>query len=470
MLSSFRKFAKTKIAGVFVGIIILPFVFWGMGSMFSSGNVNNLAKINDTNLTTKEFIDYVNQSNIPNNTIRENLENNIIEELLSTLISTTLLELEIENFNIIISENTIFKKIKSNKNFLDEDGNFQRIKYEKFLLENNQSAVGFELRLRGRELQKNLFDYIGAGMVLPKFLAKSIYIQENSMLNIEFIDLKNFYKKEFTDKELLTFINDNKDDLQVEYVDFDYAIINPKNLIGVDDFNQAYFDKIDQIEIDISNNIDFNSIVDNYGLKAVNIPNFKISKDNNEIEKRIYEVRNIEYDLIENKDDFIIYKIRKLEKKSPNINDNQLKDEITQLISQKNKYEFNKDLINKIQNNEFKENDFLKMGGNAIQKTSINSIKDNKKFEINSVELLYSLPLNSFTLITDDKDNIFLAKIANVKKNDLELKNDELKQFITKENSKNKTNILKSYDVLLNEKYNVVLNQKTIERVKNFFK
>ena len=470
MLSSLRKFAKTKIAGVFVVIIILPFVFWGMGGMFSSGNVNNLAKINDTNLTTKEFIDYVNQSNIPNNTIRENLENNIIEELLSTLISTTLLELEIENFDIIISENTIFKKIKSNKNFLDEDGNFQRIKYEKFLLENNQSAVGFELRLRGRELQKNLFDYIGAGMVLPKFLAKSIYIQENSMLNIEFIDLKNFYKKEFTDKELLTFINDNKDDLQVEYVDFDYAIINPKNLIGVDDFNQAYFDKIDQIEIDISNNIDFNSIVDNYGLKAVNIPNFKISKDNNEIEKRIYEVRNIEYDLIENKDDFIIYKIRKLEKKSPNINDNQLKDEITQLISQKNKYEFNKDLINKIQNNEFKENDFLKMGGNAIQKTSINSIKDNKKFEINSVELLYSLPLNSFTLITDDKDNIFLAKIANVKKNDLDLKNDELKQFITKENSKNKTNILKSYDVLLNEKYNVVLNQKTIERVKNFFK
>jgi len=470
MLSSFRKFAKTKIAGVFVGIIILPFVFWGMGSMFSSGNVNNLAKINDTNLTTKEFIDYVNQSNIPDNTIRENLENNIIEELLSSLISTTLLELEIENFNIIISENTIFKKIKSNKNFLDEDGNFQRIKYEKFLLENNQSAVGFELRLRGRELQKNLFDYIGAGMVLPKFLANSIYMEENSILNIEFIDLKNFYKKEFTDKELLTFINDNKDDLQVEYVDFDYAIINPKNLIGVDDFNQAYFDKIDQIEIDISNNIDFNSIVDNYGLKAVNIPNFKISKDNNEIEKRIYEVRNIEYDLIENKDDFIIYKIRKLEKKSPNINDNQLKDEITQLISQKNKYEFNKDLINRIQDKEFKENHFLEMGTNAIQKTSINSIRDNKKFEINSVELLYSLPLNSFTLITDDKDNIYLAKIANIKKNNLELKNDELNQFIKKENSKNKTNILKSYDVLLNEKYKVVLNQKTIERVKNFFK
>ena len=467
MISSFRKFAKTKIAGVFVGIIILPFVFWGMGSMFSSGNVNNLAKINDTNLTTKEFIDYVNQSNIPDNTIRENLENNIIEELLSSLISTTLLELEIENFNIIISENTIFKKIKSNKNFLDEDGNFQRIKYEKFLLENNQSAVGFELRLRGRELQKNLFDYIGAGMVLPKFLAKSIYIQENSMLNIEFIDLKNFYKKEFTDKELLTFINDNKDDLQVEYVDFDYAIINPKNLIGVDDFNQAYFDKIDQIEIDISNNIDFKSIVDNYGLKTVDNSNFKISKNSNEIEKKIYEVRNTEFDLIENKDDFIIYQIRKLEKKSPDISDKQLKDEITQLISQKNKYEFNKDLINKIQNNEFKENHFLKMGENAIQKTSINSIKDNKKFEINSVELLYSLPLNSFTLINDEKNNVYVAKIKKFTNKPIDDK--KLQEYVNKQNSNIKNSMLKSYDLFLNEKYKVVINQKTIERVKNFF-
>ena len=34
--------------------------------------------------------------------------------------------------------------IKDNKNFQDENGAFERIKYEKFLLENNQSAPGFE--------------------------------------------------------------------------------------------------------------------------------------------------------------------------------------------------------------------------------------------------------------------------------------------------------------------------------------
>ena len=33
----------------------------------------------------------------------------------------------------------------------------------------------------------------------------------------------------------------------------------------------------------------------------------------------------------------------------------------------------------------------------------------------------------------------------------------------------NARGILKTYDLLLNTKYNVVMNQKTIERVKNFF-
>ena len=45
MIGSLRNFAKTKLAGLLVFIMIIPFVFWGMGGMFSSGNTNNLAKI-----------------------------------------------------------------------------------------------------------------------------------------------------------------------------------------------------------------------------------------------------------------------------------------------------------------------------------------------------------------------------------------------------------------------------------------
>ena len=195
MISSFRNFAKTKFAGILVFIMIIPFVFWGTGSMFSSGNTNTIVKINESIVSTEEFIDYLNNSGIPQKTIRENLNNNIIEELLSGLVSTKILDLEIEEYDLIISKETLLKMIKKNKNFLDDQGNFQRLKYEKFLLENSQSAPQFELRLKNRELQKNLFSFIGAGTISPKFLVNKLYEEENKKLEIDFINLNNFYKK-----------------------------------------------------------------------------------------------------------------------------------------------------------------------------------------------------------------------------------------------------------------------------------
>ena len=472
MISSFRNFAKTKFAGILVFIMIIPFVFWGMGSMFSSGNTNNIVKINKTNISTQDFIDHINRSNIPQQTIRNNLDRNIIEELLSTLVSTTLLELEVKDFKILVSEETLLKKIKTNKNFQNDNGDFERLKYEKFLLENNQSAPAFELRLRGRELQKSLFDYIGAGTVSPSFLTKKLYEEENKKLEIQYINLKDSYKKkeEVKISEINNFLDENKEQLKTEYIDFSYTVINPKLLIGVDEFNQTFFDKIDEIEVDISNNISLKEIANKLNIQPINIVDFKLSTKANDIEKKIFEARNIKFDIIENNDDYILYQINKSEEKSPDLKDAEFKEDIINLILQKNKFDFNKELLEKIQNKKFNDNDFLKLGKDKVQTTTLNSIKDNKKFEINAVELLYSLPLNSFTLINDENNQIYLAKIKKTINQSIDLNDDNFKNYTDKQNTNNKQNILKSYDLLLNKKYNVVINEKTIERVKNFFK
>ena len=110
------------------------------------------------------------------------------------------------------------------------------------------------------------------------------------------------------------------------------------------------------------------------------------------------------------------------------------------------------------------------MGKNQIQTTKINSIKDNKKFQIDAVKVLYSMPENSFTLINDEKNEIYLAKVNRFIKGPELQDKDLLKEYINKENSNIKNTMLKSYDLFLNKKYEVDINQKTIERVKNFFK
>ena len=99
----------------------------------------------------------------------------------------------------------------------------------------------------------------------------------------------------------------------------------------------------------------------------------------------------------------------------------------------------------------------------------LNSVRDNEKFNIESIQMIYSLPLNTFTLINDKNNNIYLIKIKNAINKVVDKKSEDFKSYIAKENSNSKNSILKSYDLFLNNKYNVVVNQKTINRVKNLF-
>jgi peptidyl-prolyl cis-trans isomerase D len=463
---------KNKIGGlILIIVIIIAFGFGGFGGGFLSNNQNNLAKINKTNVTSQDLIDFINRSGIAQETIQKNINNNIIEELLTGLVSNILLSFEIEDFDMTISQNSLSDKIKLNNNFNDNNGNFERLKYEKFLLENNISAPLFEKRLKDRELQKKLFDFIGAGTVSPKFLTKKLYEVENSKLNIEFINLDMFYKKsdEITENDLISFIEENEDKLKVEYIDFKYASINPRNLIGINEYNQEFFDKIDQIENSILNGVEFDSIISELNINTTKVEDYKYSDTSNNIQKKIYEVRNNDFDIFEEGENYIIYKIESLKKKKPNLNDNQIRKEIIELVVQKNKFDYNKNILEKIKNDKFTKQDFLELGKDQIQSLKFNSIKDNNKFEINSVQMLYSLPLDSFTLINDDNKNIYLAKINNYDEINIEMNSEDFEKFSNKENMEIRNNILKSYDLLINQKYNVDINQVAINNVKNLF-
>ena len=50
-------------------------------------------------------MDYLNQSGLSQQVIKENIDKNIIEELLSSLVSMTLLDLEIKDLNLVVQKN-----------------------------------------------------------------------------------------------------------------------------------------------------------------------------------------------------------------------------------------------------------------------------------------------------------------------------------------------------------------------------
>ena len=473
MLETLKNFGGKKLGGlILIIVIIIAFGFGGFGGGFSTNNQNNIAKINKTNVTTQDFMDYVNQSGISLDAIRTNLDNNIIEELLSGLISTTLIDLEVKDFALSISERTILKTIKDNKNFQDENGIFQRVKYEKFLLSSNLSAPMFELKLKNRELQKHLFDIIGAGTITPNFLIEKKYEENNKTLSLEYFNMEGLYKNkdEYTDEDLLVFIKENEDQLKREYIDFKYVVLNPKNLIGVEEFNQEFFDRIDKIENQISEGADFDTILESIKVNVNKIIEYAPNSEAQTSENLIYQNKSSKLNLIENGDNFLLYNVDKEYSKSPNLNDDKTKSELAELIYQKGKFDFNRKILEEIQSKEFNNSKFEDLGNNDLLNLEVKTINDDTTFDVNSIKMLYTLPVNSFTLVNDKDNNIFLVKISDSKKNFFNKSDEDYVQFVKNQNTDNRKSILQSYDQLLNNKYQVKVNQKSVDRVKNYFK
>jgi peptidyl-prolyl cis-trans isomerase D len=265
-------------------------------------------------------------------------------------------------------------------------------------------------------------------------------------------------------------LNENKDQLKREYIDFKYAVLNPKILIGLEEFNQDFFDEIDKIENKISNGDDFQSIIQNLKTNITEVKEFTPSSTRKINEDLIYSRRTSEIDLIENGDNFLLYFITKKYDRGPDLSNLETKEEIRELAYQKGRFDLHRSVLEEIQNKKFDNNKFKEMAGYSKEYLTINSIKDDSKFEANSIKILYSLPLNSYTLTNDKENKIYLVKLVNSKKNTFNETDENYLNFVSTQDTNTRKSILQSYDQLLNSKYQVQLNQKTIDRVKNYFK
>ena len=107
MLNSIKKYTKTFFFKVLVGIIILPFLFWGMGDVFSGGSQNVVAKIDSEKVSTRDFVKYLNILNLSDQE-RNNLPNtDLIDKILSDYIGKKVLLLELDDLNVILGDKSL---------------------------------------------------------------------------------------------------------------------------------------------------------------------------------------------------------------------------------------------------------------------------------------------------------------------------------------------------------------------------
>ena len=200
MLNSIKKYSKTFFFKVLVGIIILPFLFWGMGDVFSGGSQNVVAKIDSEKVSTRDFVNYLNVLNLNDQERKDLPKTDLIDRILSDYIGKKVLIQELDNLNVILEDVSLKEIIINDKTFF-KDNKFSRTEYEKFLISNSLSAPLFEKNVAEQEKKRQLLSYLSGGIEIPNLLVQYEYNKENQTKKIDFINLKKFYEKPISEKK-----------------------------------------------------------------------------------------------------------------------------------------------------------------------------------------------------------------------------------------------------------------------------
>ena len=273
MLNSIRKFSSTIFAKIFLFIIAIPFIFWGMGDVFRGGSQNTLVKIGKDKISSEKFIEFINELNISKNEISRMIKEEKFNQLVAEFVGRKLVLLEAKNLNIKISDKSLSRIIKSDDNF-KKDNKFSRNKYEKFLIKSRITAASFESQIADREKRKQLYDFIGGGIRSPKFLTNFEYNFHNQQRIVKMINLNEIYAKKinFSDDEIKKYYEKNKDSFYQTYRSVSYSNINPITLTGKEEFDDLFFKKLDQIEDAIAGENSLKQMTDKFNLKIIDTP------------------------------------------------------------------------------------------------------------------------------------------------------------------------------------------------------
>ncbi|MDC0473289.1 SurA N-terminal domain-containing protein, partial [Pelagibacteraceae bacterium] len=482
MLTSIGKFSKSVLVKVLVGIIILPFVFWGMGDVFRGGNQNIIASIDSRKISTKDFVDYVYRLNISEKDRNNITKSNLIDQMLSEYIGREIISLEVEALGIGLSEKSL-RNILTNDKYFYKNDKFSRTKYEEFLLKSGITAPAFEKNLVEQEKKRQLLSYLSSGTKIPSFLVKESFRKENQKKTIKYVDLKNYYQKKIIKQEEIKKIYDeNKDIFAQQFKTISLIELKPEELTGQNEYDEKYFKEVDKIENSLLDGLNIKEISESKNLKITKTKEVNIKKlgtDGKKIEFANDELFNIIYsqkntnkpELINIKSKYYIGEVSSAKKIDRGLSDKKVYDSIKAQIEIKNKITENTNIVKDISNglfNKARMNEFAKKNSLQIKSETINGLKDNNIFSESIIKEIFKSEDGEISLITDSKlsvNYIVLSEKTEFVK--LNKKSDDYKKYQSIAKLNLAQNFYKSYDKKVNEKYEIDLNNKAIKRVKN---
>jgi peptidyl-prolyl cis-trans isomerase D len=482
MLTSIRKITTSFLAKVLIVIIILPFLFWGMGDVFRGGNQNILVTIDSEKISAQSFVGYVNRLNL-NKQQRENLrKTDLLNKILSDYVGKKIITLEVKSQGINLSNQSLKKIITTDEIFI-EDGKFSRTKYEKFLLESAVSAPVFEQNIAEQEKKRQLLTFLSEGILLPELLIEKEFENENQIKIIQYLELDKLYNSvQIKDEEIKKIYNENKNLFVQVFKKINFTRLLPNDLTGQKDYNEAYFQKINEIENAILDGGKMSEFIKTYNLSLsiINETNrLKKDKAGNDVLKindilfsKLFNATNLKKpELINIKNKYYLSEIVKIEKVNRTLEDKEIRKAIISQLKIKYIIESNTSIVKEMSEGKFTKKQFDKFGNDKnipVKKITLQNIKDESIFASDIIKEIFKIKDGELQLVTNStftKNYIIFAE--QTKKFPFNKNTTDYQRYKSKAKLNLANQIYSTFDKAINDRYNVKINQKVLNRIKN---
>jgi len=259
MLDFMRKNAGSWMIKALLAIIVIVFVFWGVGS-FRSRQANRVALINGEVITAREYQESYNslveqlRSRLGNNLDEETLKTlNLKKKALDRLIDRKLLVGEANKMKFRVTDEELTRTIGNIKAF-QADGIFSKETYERALSRNHMTPEEFESSVRESLMIERVGSFVTSNVKVSENEALEWFKWKNGSVNVDFVcfDPEKYNNIDPSQEDIKAFFDKKKENykteekVKVNYLMFDYNAYASKVKVEDKDVQEFYENNMDK--------------------------------------------------------------------------------------------------------------------------------------------------------------------------------------------------------------------------------
>lgn len=241
MLDAMRKNAQSWGIKLVFGLIILVFVFWGVGS-FQGQRSSVLARVGGVNIMIEDFqraynrqVDQIRQEN-PDLTTEDLKRMNIKQQVLNEMVLSQLLLNEAERLGVVVSPEELRSEIRRVPAFQNEQERFDPGLYQAILRANNLTPGQFEAQVLHDLLLQKMETLVRMPLRVGEEEARDFFFISRERRSIDYIfyDWKDFQDAIEPDEEQIQrYYEENQDRFALPpKMRMEYLLFSPQTLSG----------------------------------------------------------------------------------------------------------------------------------------------------------------------------------------------------------------------------------------------